>query len=871
MTMSSAVTRCCSTWLLILCAVLPAVGCRFDSSGLAPGGFNIFCNTEVWDCPKTTTPPNFTLSGPHASVSKYIKRDNFWKVKDAAYQVYWHPPIYVVNPGPAELPGSTMIMTGGADWNVTDAAFMTIKLNEEVAGVYVAYDSRANPKPSWLLDTNKYQKLSKRLSITMPDHTKSPPEHLKLDVYLAKNVTAKNASLVLPGNNHGGPGWPKPNVAKGTPAMYVVFVKPKAKVPANCGSGTGTYKTTLHVDDCYSYNANEETQALTAAGTATTTECQAAYPNDFCKTPTCSNAGWVPSCEMDKSVYTCTHCRAIDGDGVFGHNSEAVFLPATASASGSVAGSSFNSTVSGQLLFDYKTNALGAMDVMRVNRMGLELASFGTEVGEFTEVKVALSAQTAAKCQDSPAPVTTPCTWYQIPAGEFWCSESCRLDGDPVAFASNSDAPINIYLDPVTHEFTMSTGSGSLQSTVEVDGEEFDIDVTLNLVGQVVNYAPHAAAGFEGDDFAECSDEANESAIYLYAGKSFDVDDGTLPGSSFEWYEDYGLVTQYHWGTGQTVTIGVGQLGYGEHNVTLVVTDSQGVLDTDTIVVSVADTTPPDLEEPEDVEIFTAAPLPTLVQIGEAYASDKCLPLPEDAITNDAPADSRFGAGETTVIWSADDGRGNIATDTQTVLVNSVSGPSSLIDAIRQGIVQLQAAVDQSQANVSQCEPAEECPVDLGALVVMIDELIGTTHEAAEQDDEGAERYAALLESLEVVRMHLLEAMASLEESNAAGEPDPALMMREQALDNLMAVRALLDDAAHQVEMLEGEPGSTDGDEPADGDEDEDTGGSAGDEGIDEGTTANGATRRGGLCGLGAGLILACLPLFAIWKVRRKF
>ena len=873
MTMRLNLMRRGLAYVVCMGVMLAATGCFPDWGGLEPGGFWIFCDVPVWDCPKTVTPPSFTLSGPHASVSKYITRNSFWKDKNAVYQVYWHPQIFAVNPGPKELLGSTMIMTGGADWNVTDAAFMTIKLQEDVAGIYVAYDSRANPKPSWLKDSAKYEKLTGSLRITMPDHTKSPPEHLRLDVYRVKGATANGATVVLPGNNHGGPGWPQPNVSKGNPAMYVVFVQPKAKVPANCGSGAGTYKTTVHVDDCQSYNADEETPALAAAKNAATAVCQAAHPDNVCLTPACTNAGWVPTCDPTK--WAVPSARYLNADGAFEHNSEVEFSAASSSASGTVSDSSFNSPISGTLLFEYQGNALAAMDVMQVNRMGLDVASFETEVGNFTEIKVALLDPTVAECQDSPAPVATPCEHYQIPAGQFQCLESCRIDGDPVAFTSYSDDVIDIHLDPVTYKFTFT---GSVRGTATVDGDNYDINVTLTLVGQVVNYAPSAAAGFEGDDFAECSDETNESAIYLNAGKSFDVDDGALPGSSFEWYEDYGLVTQYHWGTGETVTIGAGQLGFGEHNVTLVVTDSQGVLDTDTIVVRVADTTPPDLDEPDDVEIFTAAPLPTLVQLGEAYASDKCLPLPEKAITNDAPADSRFGAGETTVTWSAEDGTGNVATDTQRVLVNSVGVPGSLIDAIRQGIIHLQEAIDQSQADVSQCKPAEECPVDLGALVVMIDELIGTTHEAAEQDDEGAERYAALLESLEMVRMHLLEATEALEESNAAGEPDPALMMREQALDNLMAARALLDDSAHQVEMLEGDAGPTDGDEPIDEAPDDDSPGpeeQPGDDGEsaadqDGQPSGGGSVRRSGLCGLGVVLLLACLPVLAIWKVGRR-
>ncbi len=407
MTIKRSLSRRCSTGLLSLGVILAATGCTFDTSGLAPAGFRINCSADVWDCPKTSTPPSFTLSGANPNISKYIKRHNFWKVKSTPHQVYWNRPIFVHNPGPTELPGSTMVMTGVTEWNDHSATFMTVTLSEEVAGIYVAYDSRANPKPSWLLDPNRYQKLSKPVLITMT--TNNGKDFVGLDVYLAKNVTAKGAKLALPGNSHGGVGWQQ--ITKGAPAMYVVFVKPKPQ--PDCTKGK--YKTTHHVDDCYVYWSDEEAQAIAAAKSATTTECQQWYPNDVCKAPVCKNAGWEIACEIDNTVYGCTFCRAIGGG--FGHNSEVSFSSATSKASGTVADSSFNSTITGELLFDYKTDALGAMDVMRVNRMGLDVASFETELGEFSDIKVALKAPTAAKCQDWPAPVATPCHWYQIPAG----------------------------------------------------------------------------------------------------------------------------------------------------------------------------------------------------------------------------------------------------------------------------------------------------------------------------------------------------------------------------------------------------------------------------------------------------------------------
>ncbi len=409
--------------------------------------------------------------------------------------------------------------------------------------------------------------------------------------------------------------------------------------------------------------------------------------------------------------------------------------------------------------------------------------------------------------------------------------------------------------------------------------------MTLNLVGQVVNYAPNAAAGYEGDDQAECSDETNKSAIYLHAGSSFDVDDGALPGGSFEWYEDYGLVTETHWGTGQTLTIGAGQLGYGVHNITLVVTDSQGVLDTDTISVTVADTAPPLLEVPEDVAVVTIAAPPIQVDIGEAFAADECLPIPDDAITNDAPTDLRFGAGETLVTWTADDGRGNIATGVQRVVVNAGGGPTSIFDAIREGIIELQVALGHAHEEVSQCSPAEACEVDLGYLVESFDGLIMMTRDAMmmarsameEEGSEADEELAMILADLEAARMALLEAAACLDESKAEDADTEAL--RNQAAARIAESEAILKDAAAEAAAMDedpGEPGAGEddvggsdepsgpGEEPAGPGEDE-VGGA---EQVGGGGTGG---QRRGLCGTGTILMFMSLPLLILWKVRLRF
>src|SRR6185436_1042557 len=59
---------------------------------------------------------------------------------------------------------------------------------------------------------------------------------------------------------------------------------------------------------------------------------------------------------------------------------------------------------------------------------------------------------------------------------------------------------------------------------------------------------------------------------------------------SFEWFEDFGPVSETALGTGQTLGV---QLSLGTHSITLRVTDTHDAVDTDTIPVVVQDTTPP--------------------------------------------------------------------------------------------------------------------------------------------------------------------------------------------------------------------------------------------------------------------------------------
>jgi len=108
----------------------------------------------------------------------------------------------------------------------------------------------------------------------------------------------------------------------------------------------------------------------------------------------------------------------------------------------------------------------------------------------------------------------------------------------------------------------------------------------------------------------------------------------------------------------------------GTTTVTWTATDGAGNQTTGTQLVTVADTTAPELTVPADVTVEAEGEL-TGVDSGQATAADAVGPV---TVTNDAPA--LFPLGTTTVTWTATDGAGNQTTGTQLVTVVDTEPPA---------------------------------------------------------------------------------------------------------------------------------------------------------------------------------------------------
>jgi hypothetical protein len=110
----------------------------------------------------------------------------------------------------------------------------------------------------------------------------------------------------------------------------------------------------------------------------------------------------------------------------------------------------------------------------------------------------------------------------------------------------------------------------------------------------------------------------------------------------------------------------------GETEVIWTATDDSLNSSTATQLVSVVDTTPPEITAPEPVTAECTSPDGTPVELGEATASDVC--DAEVEVANDAP--DLFPLGETEVTWTATDDSDNVGTDAQAVTIVDTTPPT---------------------------------------------------------------------------------------------------------------------------------------------------------------------------------------------------
>jgi len=109
---------------------------------------------------------------------------------------------------------------------------------------------------------------------------------------------------------------------------------------------------------------------------------------------------------------------------------------------------------------------------------------------------------------------------------------------------------------------------------------------------------------------------------------------------------------------------------FGDTIVTWTAVDISGNISTGTQLVTIIDTTMPEIFAPSDVIVEATGISNTVVEIGEATIYDI---IQVYSVTSDSP--DTFALGETVITWTATDSSGNSATATQTVTVVDTTVP----------------------------------------------------------------------------------------------------------------------------------------------------------------------------------------------------
>ncbi|MGQ7848734.1 thrombospondin type 3 repeat-containing protein [Granulosicoccus sp. 3-233] len=253
-------------------------------------------------------------------------------------------------------------------------------------------------------------------------------------------------------------------------------------------------------------------------------------------------------------------------------------------------------------------------------------------------------------------------------------TQSQRLISQPSG-ESGKNSSFHPNLSPDGEQVLFTSQSTSLV----IGGQSTLFQVYLaDLSPAASNTAPVADAG--PDQILEATSPAG-ALVMLDGSASFDADSDPL---TFDWVGNFGTTA----GIQPSV-----QLPLGIDNIDLSVSDGIET-DTDSVLITVQDTTPPTLVVPADITLTSLGPVETL-DPGVPSASDLFEPV---TISNDAPAD--YPVDTTTIItWMATDPSGNSTSAFQTVTITK-------LDTDADGACDPGGLV----GNFSNCQGEDNCP-----------------------------------------------------------------------------------------------------------------------------------------------------------------
>jgi hypothetical protein len=763
-------------------------------------GDQYLCEFEVMQCVRE--PMKLTVNANIPSESRAYSIGKELNVGEKIYAEATSPWAYKsIDYG--RIKGAQYTIPDYADRNVTKKDFLEITWTpiKNIEAIYIAYDSRATHKPTWFDDYEQITANGKPVYITVPleDESTTPAgNEVYLEIWrLKQNKQAeliKNAtSLKIPGNKYGSPGF-KAGVIN--PAMYIVIFQPKDSDV--CKANTEKSYATRKYCACAEKSEGETpSQTIKKAEDKTKDICESYIDNEkyftyaklYCGKIVCYGPK-TTDCPGAAIVSKTTGLKIAPWS--FPYNSEIEFNPTkyNSTANIKVKDKQYNNKkVSGKLDFEYLLDAQNRMHTMKLNSMMLAIE----DIGDFKDISVVLMKPTVAKCRDQFPPWATPCNTYQIPKGNFVCTEACKEKGKTLLYITKNSSPIDIKINHTTRTFQIK---GSMLTQIEIDGDKTPLDVKIDLTGHFLNFAPKAKINPEFPWIAECEEKMNDKPIILDASTSIDIYDAlpTNP-ANYKWYEDYGMATEKLWGQGIKLTIAKYQLCYGIHPFTLVLEDNYGVVDTYTIKLEVRDTIPPKLYIPQDIYALQTSPQggPMHLDIGKAYGNDSC--SLSVRITNDAPPNLMFPSGVVTAVtWKADDGRGNFTTKVQNVYVFIAHyNIFHFVDLFEK----MNASINKAQISIKDCENDPRCLVTTAPFAKTLQQLTEIMREMPIPEEQVKLR-DQITEKLNPIMQTLNEADMLLIRSSEAQEAE-RMELRAAALENLERASALMREI---IEML---------------------------------------------------------------------
>ena len=236
--------------------------------------------------------------------------------------------------------------------------------------------------------------------------------------------------------------------------------------------------------------------------------------------------------------------------------------------------------------------------------------------------------------------IPSPNIGFAAVAGGYWHSLGLKENGSIMAWGNNYSGQCNI---PSPNSGFIAIAAGYRH----------------NLAILSENKKPVACI-LGGDRIIEAWSNC-ESRIVLDGSCSSDEDstEGTNDDiASFEWYEANSSL-----GSGEIIEC---NLPLGEHVITLNVTDVEGASDSNEVVITVVDTTPPVITCPNNITVAARWPWGVSVNF-EATATDLCDSQVE--VVSSPASGSVFAPGDTTVVCTAADDSGNSTSCSFTVTV----------------------------------------------------------------------------------------------------------------------------------------------------------------------------------------------------------